>query len=87
MLKDEERERELEEELADVDEGESRIRCPKCRWEPRQDSLWSCTCWHTWNTFDTAGLCPGCGKQWEDTVCLSCHRWSKHRDWYSRDEP
>ena len=59
-----------------------RIRCPKCSWEPRRGSLWGCICGHVWNTFDTAGLCPACRMQWTDTKCLSCSRWSLHRDWY-----
>ncbi len=59
-----------------------RIRCPSCSWEPPRSSQWICICGHVWNTFETAGLCPGCRLQWEDTKCLSCLRWSPHRDWY-----
>jgi hypothetical protein len=71
-----------------------RIRCPRCGWEPERDSRWSCTCLHSWNTFDTEGLCPACGRQWAETQCLRCHQWSPHREWYGdgpgrpgRDEP
>lgn len=35
-----------------------------------------------WNTFDTGGVCPQCGKYWEDTQCLACGAWSRHADWY-----
>ena len=66
--------------------GGRRIRCPKCRWEPRQTARWMCRCGHCWNTFDTAGLCPACGYQWEITACLRCGEYSPHRDWYE-DEP
>ena len=59
-----------------------KIECPKCTWEPTPDSRWQCSCGHIWNTFDTAGRCPSCGKQWKDTCCLSCHEWSPHIDWY-----
>jgi len=63
-----------------------RIRCPKCNWEPRKNSMWQCSCKHIWNTFDTGGRCPNCGKVWEDTQCLTrpggCGKWSKHLDWY-----
>lgn len=59
-----------------------RIRCPKCGWEPERESLWMCSCLHTWNTFDTAGRCPACGRRWMDTCCLRCHQWSPHREWY-----
>ena len=58
------------------------IYCPKCRWEPPPDARWQCACGHVWNTFETGGQCPKCGKVWRDTQCLSCRRWSKHHDWY-----
>jgi hypothetical protein len=68
------------------DSGEGRIRCPLCRWEPRAWDRWLCTaCNHVWNTFDTGGVCPGCLKQWTRTVCLFCHKWSPHSDWYPKD--
>ncbi|MGH9320706.1 MAG: hypothetical protein ACRD21_10115 [Vicinamibacteria bacterium] len=63
-----------------------RIRCPKCGWEPRRDSLWSCSCFHAWNTFDTRGLCPECGRKWVETQCPRCHEWSRHEEWYEEDE-
>lgn len=63
--------------------GGSRIRCPICAWEPAKDSRWICTCKHTWNTFDTGGVCPACLIQWTYTACLSCRSWSPHSDWYA----
>ncbi|AKF08407.1 hypothetical protein DB32_005556 [Sandaracinus amylolyticus] len=59
-----------------------RIRCPKCRWEPRSHDRWQCECLHVWNTFDTRGRCPACAKQWRMTQCLRCHALSSHDDWY-----
>ncbi len=59
-----------------------KIRCPKCQWEPKPWSVWMCICNTVWNTFDTGGRCPGCGKIWKDTQCLACHKWSPHLDWY-----
>jgi len=63
---------------------EVKIYCPKCKWEPSQNDRWVCevTCGHTWNTFDTGGVCPECGKSWKVTTCLSCGSRSPHRDWY-----
>lgn len=64
---------------------EVEIYCPKCEWHPQQSSRWWCGqggCGCSWNTFDTGGVCPDCGKAWEETVCLACHRWSAHRAWY-----
>ncbi|GAB5551473.1 MAG: hypothetical protein Sapg2KO_10640 [Saprospiraceae bacterium] len=62
--------------------AEVKIECPKCTWEPQADSKWQCSCGHVWNTFDTAARCPACSKQWEETICLSCYKWSLHLDWY-----
>ena len=49
-----------------------RIACPKCELEPKAVDRWCCSpgCGHVWNTFDTIGRCPQCGKQWKETVCL-----------------
>jgi hypothetical protein len=66
-----------------------KIFCPKCKWKPRRHDLWACHpgCGHIWHTFDTRGQCPACRKQWRDTACLACSRWSKHEDWYHDDNP
>jgi hypothetical protein len=79
------------------DPGHARIRCPMCRWQPDSGSSWMCAdcpypeyffggCGAAWNTFDTRGLCLGCGHQWRWTACLSCGRWSLHDDWYAKDD-
>ena len=39
-----------------VDPSGPRIRCPLCGWSPRKEDVWSCTCGHLWNTFDTRGV-------------------------------
>lgn len=62
--------------------SEQKIACPRCSWEPRAEDTWWCECLHAWNTFDTAGRCPRCHRQWKDTQCLSCGAWSPHLDWY-----
>ena len=64
-----------------------KIRCPRCRWRPGRRDLWMCHCSHVWNTFDTHGKCPGCNFQWTDTMCLQCHQWSAHVDWYEPEKP
>ncbi len=58
------------------------IKCPQCHWQPDGKGHWSCSCDHVWNTFETAGECPSCDLQWEDTQCPKCNSWSKHEDWY-----
>jgi hypothetical protein len=66
------------------------IRCPKCDWEPEDADLWMCSiCKTKWNTFKTRGTCPGCGKAYFETTCLTsrggCGDWSLHKDWYQKD--
>src|SRR6202022_142671 len=39
-----------------------------CGWLPRKDDRWSCTCGHSWNTFETGGVCPACLHQWTNPV-------------------
>src|SRR5207248_9997976 len=61
--------------------GGPRIRCPKCNWSPQAHDQWLCRkCGHSWNTFDTGGICPGCLYQWMETACLHCDQWSLHSD-------
>ncbi len=59
------------------------IRCPKCKWTLRTKNLWTSGCGHHWNSFDTRGLCPGCGYQWEIAQCLQCGATSPHAEWYT----
>jgi hypothetical protein len=68
---------------ADADRG--RIRCPCCGWQPARQDLWACTCLHLWNTFETGGVCPACGREWSKTQCPRCEEWSRHEDWYGPD--
>ena len=59
-----------------------KIACPRCAWEPTATSKWICDCRHVWNTFDTAGRCPACGRVHRTTQCLACRATSPHHDWY-----
>jgi len=78
-------------------EKRGRIRCPKCKWQPKASSRWFCGpceypenffggCGSSWNTFTSRGRCPGCAHQWRWTACLRCTEWSLHEDWYEGDE-
>ena len=62
--------------------GKGRIRCPRCGWQPGPSDLWMCRCGCAWNTFDTGGRCPDCGRRWLKTQCLLCGEWSPHDAWY-----
>ena len=65
------------------------INCPKCGWEPDESCRWVCdVCRTKWNTFETHGKCPGCGKIFVETQCLSSRCWqiSPHADWYQEIE-
>lgn len=70
---------------SELDGRGPRIRCPKCRWEPSRDDQWQCSCLHLWNTFETRGVCPACGRKWADTQCPRCILWSPHEDWYEAE--
>ena len=67
------------------------IRCPNCNWEPDENCRWMCSVCNTvWNTFETHGKCPSCGKVYEETICLTrrggCGKISPHADWYEEKE-
>jgi hypothetical protein len=67
------------------------IACPKCDWRPSGDHRWRCSCGHIWNTFQTHGVCPKCGRRWKTTQCTvpsqgGCRQWSDHEEWYHEDE-
>ena len=75
--------------LEDLRNRRERIRCPSCGWQPSKGDAWCCTpdgCGHVWNTFETRGLCPSCGRQWRETACLRCSVWSPHDDWYVKKD-
>jgi hypothetical protein len=65
----------------------TKIYCPKCEWRPEPHHKWVCdvNCRTMWNTFETHGRCPGCGKQWRVTQCLACCAFSPHDDWYHEE--
>lgn len=67
-----------------LDPSGPHIRCPLCGWSPRKDDVWSCSCGHVWNTFDTGRVCPACLHHWTSTQCLACTLWSRHSDWYAQ---
>jgi len=63
------------------------VSCPKCGWEPNEGDIWVCDeCRIKWNTFNTHGKCPGCGKVFIDTQCRArtggCGQLSLNADWY-----
>jgi hypothetical protein len=55
--------RELEEDKKPAESEPPRIRCPLCGWSARKEDRWFCECGHSWNTFDTGGVCPACLQQ------------------------
>jgi hypothetical protein len=86
MLKDGSRLRDPDPDFhVDQDDDRGRIRCPCCGWAPGRHDRWACTCLHLWNTFDTAGVCPACGREWTETQCPQCASWSPHLHWYAHD--
>jgi hypothetical protein len=73
---------------------EPHIHCPRCTWEPKPESRWTCApgepgsgCITSWHTFWTGGCCPGCGHYWMMTACHSCKKSSPHETWYHFPPP
>ena len=65
-----------------------KIWCPACEWKPTPTDRWWCGhggCGHSWNTFDTGGVCPACSKIWKITYCYGCRTGQPHIDWYHDD--
>jgi hypothetical protein len=67
-----------------IDDDGAGIRCPSCKWRPARTDEWACNpgCGYAWNTFETRGECPSCGKRWSSTQCIKCGAWNSHDDWY-----
>lgn len=70
------------EEITGTGSGGDRIRCPLCKWSPVAHDRWTCSCHHSWHTFETGGVCPKCLLQWMHTQCPKCLQWSAHSAWY-----
>jgi hypothetical protein len=96
LLKDDRASKRIVVDVARLDEEDTLrgIRCPLCEWRPSPSSRWCCLrtdspepffegCGTMWNTFETAGRCPGCRHQWQWTSCLRCGEWSRHDAWYA----
>ena len=64
----------MKDKLAQVEQfypESAEIRCPMCGLPPPKGAKWECTCGCVWNTFETRGVCPNCGKRWGETECRS----------------
>ncbi len=57
-------------------------RCPSCQAHPLEGSFWNCgKCGITFDTFETAGVCPGCGLGYDTTTCPECRRGAPLAQW------
>jgi Zn-dependent protease len=57
-------------------------RCPLCRAHPHLGNFWKChICSKVFDTFDNLAVCPGCGIQFESTLCLDCRTASPFSAW------
>jgi hypothetical protein len=59
------------------------VACPECGWQPDENYSGQCTCGHSWNSFQTYGVCPSCATVWQETECPACKQSSQHEDWYT----
>jgi hypothetical protein len=61
--------------LARIEEAPRRpgFACPSCKIAPPVGPLWGCgRCRRPFDTFETRGLCPHCGAQYDVTLCFHC---------------
>ncbi len=56
--------------------------CPMCRQHPPEIPIWRCPCGATFDTFQTAGVCPGCGQGFFTTACPFCQQSTPLGLWY-----
>jgi RNA polymerase subunit RPABC4/transcription elongation factor Spt4 len=59
------------------------VACPECGWQPDENYSWQCTCGHSWNSFQTYGVCPACAKVRQETECPTCKQSSQYESWYT----
>jgi len=58
--------------------------CPSCKSAPPGGELWRCgKCGKPFDTFQTLGICPHCGAQYNATQCLDCGTSSPIEQWQS----
>lgn len=56
--------------------------CPSCGTPPLKGDFWSCDrCRTSFDIFDHAGECPGCGQRFEATRCPECLKRSPIEQW------
>ncbi|MGA2635366.1 MAG: site-2 protease family protein [Terracidiphilus sp.] len=56
--------------------------CPSCRMAPPVGARWKCGhCGQLFDTFETRAKCPGCGVQYDTTMCLHCREQHPMNEW------
>jgi len=56
--------------------------CPSCRTAPPVGAYWKCgRCGQPFDTFATRGVCPHCGAQYANTMCLDCQEMRPMNEW------
>jgi Zn-dependent protease len=59
--------------------------CPFCHQHPPQSPLWSCPCGSRFDTFQTGGNCPACGRAFQTTMCPFCQQSSPIHLWFPQN--
>jgi Zn-dependent protease len=59
--------------------------CPMCRQHPPRGPYWGCPCGARFDTFDTRGTCPACGRGFNTTVCPCCQQSTALNLWYPQN--
>lgn len=62
--------------------------CPSCRMAPPVGAYWQCgACRQPFDTFETRGVCPHCGAEFNKTMCLDCHEQRPMSEWAAGAAP
>jgi Zn-dependent protease len=62
------------------------VNCPRCSSHPPKGPFWVCDhCQTRFDTFQSRGVCPGCGAWFHETACPDCRRTSHIEDWLGSD--
>jgi Zn-dependent protease len=59
--------------------------CPGCGASPPMGPLWKCTtCGQGFDTFETQAVCPHCGAQYPNTMCVECRQMHPMSEWVAK---
>jgi Zn-dependent protease len=63
----------------------SSVACPGCGESPMKGPLWKCSeCGQGFDTFEANAVCPNCGAQYPNTMCVECQQMYPMNGWIAK---